>query len=119
MMILDPDRSKPRARRRRILVKGMHQDLSSYIGFGLYSISCLAIFVLVYSVALFVLVPLLSDSVSLEESLKDSPGVLEAAGKLRRQWNRWRDLAGVTDETLLQETIREFEARKEFLRHVH
>jgi hypothetical protein len=69
--------------------------------------------------ALFILVPLLSNSGSLEESLKDSPVVLEAAGKIRRQWNRWRDLAGVTDETLLQETIREFEARKEFLRHVH
>lgn len=97
----------------------MHQDLSSYIGFSFYSILCMAVFVLIYSTALFILSPLLSDSASLKESFKDAPVVLEAADKIRGQWRKWRDLAGVTDETLLEETIREFEERKEYLRHVH
>ena len=115
--MMDPSRSKSRRRRRKTSVKAIHQDLSSYIGFNVQSIICLAMFALIYSATLLVLVPLLSDS--LEETLKDSPVVLEAAGKLRGQWRKWRQLARVTDESLLQEAIVEFESRKDFMRHIH
>lgn len=72
---------------------------------------------------LLTLVPLLSNNMTLEETLKDAPApvleAMEAAGKLRGQWRQLRNLSGVTDESLLEETIREFTARKNFMKHVH
>jgi hypothetical protein len=130
---MEPDRSKSRRQRRKGGLKGMHQDLASYLGFGVYSTSFLALFVVLYSIMLLILVPLLRSTagdMSLEESLKDAPApVLEAvevASKLRGRWRQLRHLSGVTDETLLEETIQEFdahkvilEARHEFMKHIH
>mmetsp|Transcript_27882 Transcript_27882/g.46234 ORF Transcript_27882/g.46234 Transcript_27882/m.46234 type:complete len:128 (-) Transcript_27882:51-434(-) len=125
-MLSESDKSKRRKRRKGVLSKGMHQDFGSFFTFGFYSTSCMAIFVMLYSVMLLALVPLLKDqyaaTTTLEESLVDvapkAVEALEAASALRSRWRQLRQGSGVTDEKLLDETIREFAARKDFLRHV-
>jgi hypothetical protein len=126
-MVDDNERAKQRRKRRKGGLKGMHQDFGSFITFGFYSMSCLAMFIMVYSVMLLALVPLLkseyASATTLEESLQDvSPNAvraIEAASSLRSRWRQLRNLSGVTDEKLLEEAIHEFEGRKDFRRHVH
>lgn len=75
---------------------------------------------------LLALVPLLKDeyaaTTTLKESLQDvSPKAakaLEAASKVRSRWREMRNLSGVTDEKLLNDAAKEFDARKDFRRHV-
>jgi hypothetical protein len=72
---------------------------------------------------LLILVPLLaknSSSIALEESLHGAPeSVVEAVEVAARLRKKWQQLATITDSSLLEETIREYKARKDFLKHLH
>ena len=79
-----------------------------------------------YVIMLLVLVPLLriSSATTFEEAFRHnaSPSVVqavEAVSSLRAQWRNLRKGSGATDQSLLEETIRDFEARKGYLKHVH
>lgn len=120
----DPDRSKSRRKRRTggALKRGMHQDFRSFLTFGLIGTTVLAIFVVFYCILLLSLVPLLKTDY-MKDAMQDAPKpvveVVEAASKIRSKWHNLRKVAGVSDQTLLEDAAREFQGRKNSQEHLH
>mmetsp|Transcript_29045 Transcript_29045/g.40686 ORF Transcript_29045/g.40686 Transcript_29045/m.40686 type:complete len:445 (-) Transcript_29045:33-1367(-) len=115
-----PSTRRPRTKTRR--TAALDQYFSSYISFGLHTTVCVGCFFILYILVLVCLVPMLDQANQASESLPNGPldgarlphapgqeKLAQAASAMRKKLRKIRKGKGVSDESLLEAAIAEFE----------